>query len=82
MSSCIGIILGIVITSQPYIYLLDRLGLSDYSFWECGLCLGTWTAFLTCLLWITQELQVEPNMLCLALIPLVAEKTVRWIIKI
>ena len=78
----IGTVLGIVITSQPYNWVLYRLNLEDDSFLTCGLCLGMWVGMVTEVTRLAQAIPDAPNVLALAVIPLAAEKTVRWILKI
>ena len=74
--SSLGILLGIVITSGPYTWILEKFKQEDNSFLTCGLCMGIHVS------WITQVIRMDFNMLSLVLVPIAAELCIRWILSI
>ncbi len=69
----LGLCWGIVITSTPYLWLLDKLSW-DETVLECALCTGTWFALGLSLLTGFDAIQI-------AALPLSAEWISRWIRK-
>lgn len=72
--------IALILTSQPYISLIDWLGLSGWTVVECALCATFWTTTALVVVYLSQGI-IAPYTAPIAIAgpTLIAEATKRWI---